>query len=362
MLALFTLLAFSVSATAAGQSAPTASQPPAPDVPQGQMLHATVDLVTVDAQVLQKKTGRPVGSLKREDFELYEDGLPQEISFFSQDTLPLSVVLLFDLTDSVRPVLKPLGHGALDALQHLKPEDEVAVMVYAASAQLLQDFTKDRPLAVAAIEKASDMKSGEAAFFNEAIFQAASEETNAKNPNSRRLIIWLTDNVPNFPSEAMRREIGKSVPAGSLHTEKDAFRQLFETGTTVSTLLERSGLSDAFTVAINKNPMFAPLRMMYPPGDVYKYAAETGGQVMSSGKEDVSTKLAALIDQIRKRYSLAYTPSEKHADGSFCTIKLKLASGTEKREGKLIVRAKRGYYWHASSAPQASAVQAVTVP
>ena len=95
--------------------------------------------------------------------------------------MPLSVVLLFDLTDSVRPVLKSLGEGALEALQHLKPEDEVTVMTYAASAQVLQEATTDRALAVAAIEKASRMESAEAAFFNEGIFQAAEQLTRGKN-------------------------------------------------------------------------------------------------------------------------------------------------------------------------------------
>ena len=181
--------------------------------PDDQVIRVNVELVQVDVQVQQKKTGRPVGSLSKEDFQLYEDGVQQQIAELSRNQLPLSVVLLFDLTASVQPVLKPLAAGALEALQHLKPEDEVAVMVYAASAQLLQDFTTDREQAVAAIEKASTMESSEAAFFNEAIFQASEQLGKAKNPRSRRTIIWLTDNVPNIPSD---REHGRErcVPRG----------------------------------------------------------------------------------------------------------------------------------------------------
>jgi len=67
--------------------------------------------------VVNKKTRHVVPSLKATDFEIYEDNTPQRVSAFSQDTVPLSVVLLFDLTDSVRPVLKSLGEGALEALQ-----------------------------------------------------------------------------------------------------------------------------------------------------------------------------------------------------------------------------------------------------
>src|SRR5215470_5489858 len=176
-----------------------------------QVFKVKVNLVVVDAQVLKKKTHQPVPALQPEDFTLFESGVKQQIASLSQDKLPLSVVFLFDLTDSVRPVLESLGNGALQALEHLKPEDEAAVMVYAASAKLLQDFTRDRQLIVKAIRKAAHMESPEAAFFNEGIFQAAAQAGKAGN-HGRRVIIWLTDNVPNIPSEEIRRQYGRSIP------------------------------------------------------------------------------------------------------------------------------------------------------
>jgi VWFA-related protein len=298
---------------------------------QDPVFKVNTDLVVVDAQVVSKKTGRTIGALQREDFELYEDGVKQDISFFSQNELPLSIVFLFDLTDSVRPVLKPLAAGALEALQHLKPEDETAVMVYAASAQLLQGFTTGRAATVAAIEKASGMKSDEEAYFNEGVYQAAAQADQAKNPSSRRVIVWLTDNVADIPSERV-------------HSEADAFQKLLETGTVVSSLLESSALSHIGMVLFNKNPMFAMARKHHPLGDVYKYASETGGQVMKSNKEDVATKLALLIDQIRTRYSRGYRSTVEHPAGQFCEIKLKVSTAIEKREGQTVVKAKRGYY------------------
>lgn len=299
--------------------------------PNDQVIRVDVDLVQLDAQVLEKKSGRPVGSLSKEDFQLYEDGVQQQIAQLSRDQLPLSVVLLFDLTLSVQPVLKPLADGALAALEHLKPEDEVAVMVYAAKAQLLQDFTTDREQVVAAIQEASEMQSSDEAYFNEAIFQASAQLAKATNPKSRRTIIWLTDNVPNIPS-------------GRVHTQEDAFRKVMETGTVVSALLERSGVSDFFLVTFSKNPAFAPMRMHHPPGDVYKYAASTGGAVMKSSKEEVSAKLAQLIDEIRTRYTLGYYPSVEQPKGKFCEIRLRIRPEAEKREGPMIVRTKTGYY------------------
>jgi len=315
------LLSGTLSAFAYGQQS----------LPDDQVIRVSVELVQVDAQVLLKKTHRPVGSLSKDDFQLYEDGVEQPIAEVSRDQLPLSAVLLFDLTDSVRPVLKPLAAGALAALEHLKPEDEVAVMVYAAKSQLLQDFTTDRPLAVAAIEKASKMDSDEAAFFNEAVFQAAALLGKAKNPKSRRTIIWLTDNVPNIPTD-------------DPHTESDAFHEVFETGAVISALLDRSPLSDIGIVAYSKNPLFTHFRRMDPPGDVYRYAGRTGGEVMRANKAAITTKLAQLIDEIRTRYTIGYYPSAKQPKGKFCQIKLQIKPETQKREGKMLVRTKLGYY------------------
>ncbi|MGZ4872688.1 MAG: VWA domain-containing protein [Candidatus Angelobacter sp.] len=296
----------------------------------------------VDAQVLNKKTRHAARELKKDDFELYEDNVRQQVTSFSQDTLPLSVVLLFDLTDSVRPVLKLLGEGALEALQHLKPEDEVAVMAYAASAQVLQEPTTDRALAVAAIEKASRMESGEAAFFNEGIFQAAEQLTKGKNPSSRRVIIWLTDDVPNIPSEdAIPLRYRRSLKGAMPHSQAEAMQHLLRTNTVVCSLLKQSDLSVSGESGLRAKPAE---RMLHPPGEVYKYAAATGGQVIEFKKKELKEKLALLIDDLRMRYSLGYHPSGQKPKGKYCVIKVKLAPEVKKAMGNVVVEARQGYY------------------
>ena len=296
--------------------------------------------------MLSKKTGTPVNGLTERDFVLYEEGVKQRITHFSQDKLPLSVVILFDLTDSVRPVLKSLAEGALEALQHLKPEDEVAVMVYAAKAEMLQGFTTDRQLIVNAIQKASRMESREAAFFNQGMFQAALQSERATNPASRRVVVWFTDNIPNIPSEEIRSHYGKSLPAENLHTEKDAIRELFKSGTTVCTMLERSDISESEFMANMRNPIMMLERRQYPPGDVYKYSGETGGMVFEPiGPKQAAQKLSEMIDQIRNRYTLGYHPSTSSGQpGQFYQLKLTMTPESEQREGKLFVRTRRGFY------------------
>jgi VWFA-related protein len=286
------------------------------------------------------KTPAPV--LERGHFQVYEDGQLQETKSFSRDQLPLSVVLLFDLTDSVRPVLRRLSLGAKSALTHFKPEDEVAVMAYAASARILDGFTKDRRRTVDAIERASYMKSGEAAFFNEAVYQAAEELRQPENESNRRVIIWLTDNLPNVPTEWNRAHVGASVPEGSLHTQEEAVRALHESGITVAPLL----LTDpAFLVAT------APLRAYealwyksHPPGDAKKYAEWTGGQAMGLGGKNVEQRLADLIDELRSRYTIGFQPSQSKPPGTFCKLRVELAPDGPLHPKEWNVLSRAGYY------------------
>lgn len=124
---------------------------------QSIMLHT--ELVVFDAQVVSKKTGRVVGGLSKEHFTLYEDAAKQHITHFSQDKLPLSIVLLLDLSGSVWPLIDQIQDGGLRALRRLKPEDEVALMVFDTEAAVIQDFTQDRHLIASKIADTDEMKS-----------------------------------------------------------------------------------------------------------------------------------------------------------------------------------------------------------
>ncbi len=84
--------------------------------------------------------------------------------------------------------------------------------------------------------------------------------------------------------------------------------------------------------------------MLHPPGEVYKYAAATGGQVIEYKKKELKDKLAALIDDLRMRYSLGYHPSGQKPKGKFCAIKVKLTPEVKKSIGNVVLEARQGYY------------------
>ena len=64
------------------------------------------DLVVLDAQVIDRKTRKVFGPLRKEDFEILEENVKQEIAYFGQDQLPLSILFLLDISRSVRPVIE----------------------------------------------------------------------------------------------------------------------------------------------------------------------------------------------------------------------------------------------------------------
>lgn len=304
--------------------------------------HATSEVVLVDVAVIHKTSGTPSPLLHQPDLELYEDGVRQEVKFFSRDELPLSVVLLFDLTDTSRMVLKRLASGAKAALVHFKAADEVAVMTYGASARLIEGFTTNRDTIVEAIERASHMKTGEPAFFNEAIYQAVAQLNGPNRASSRRVIIWLTDNIPNVPSDESRAEHAKSVPAAGLHTEQQAIRALHESGTTVAALLSRSTLMAPFVAMIIAGQGHS--REVFPPGDARKYAEVTGGQAIKLGGKRVDERLADLIDGLRSRYTLGYRPASPKPPGAFCSIRTALSPDAPLRSAEWNVLSTAGYY------------------
>jgi hypothetical protein len=86
---------------------------------QTPLFRTTSELVLVDIQVLRVKTGAPAGALRSKDLRVFEEGVPQEIRQFSRDEFPLSVVMLFDLTEG----------GQAVAMRGRQPEERLAQLI-----------------------------------------------------------------------------------------------------------------------------------------------------------------------------------------------------------------------------------------
>ncbi len=153
-------------------------------------IRVDVNLVVLDATV-KTKAGQIMGDLKKEDFEVREDGVAKKIELFSRDELPLNVALVLDLSDSIGPFLGPLRDAAATTLAALKPEDEVALFTFSTEAELRVPLTKDKTKIA---EQINSFKAGGATNINDGIFVAA-EYLLMSAPKGRRVIILISDDV-----------------------------------------------------------------------------------------------------------------------------------------------------------------------
>jgi VWFA-related protein len=316
--------------------AQTAASPPQSEPPT---IHVDTQFVLLDALVENKKSGVPLDTLSAEDFQLFEDGMGQTISYFSHDQLPVSVVFLFDMTETVHAALAPLAQAALQVLGHLKREDEVAVMTFSSRADLMQDFTTDRKLAAEAVRTASWMADVEGTFLDEDMFEAVEQVMKARAGN-RRVLVWLTDGTANEENGFTRATIGQHAPA-HLHSRQEAMTRLLQSDAVVSVLLDRT--------AETYRAITAPGRGGTRVGDIDEYAKATGGPVLSTGTKEVPENLALLIDRVRARYTLGYKPTSAESRGRFCKLSLRvrpefLSEHPEVRKQGIVVMTRSGYY------------------
>jgi VWFA-related protein len=300
-----------------------------PAAQPAEVVKVDVDLVTVDALVLQKKTARVVGHLKQTDFVILEDGTKQQVTHFSQDSLPLSVLLLIDRGGCLDPFGTEVHRAASEALARLKETDEVAVMTYADNAELVQEFTRDRSQIESALERIPKKNQWADHCLNKAFAKAADYMVTSGNPVGRRVIIAITTITRNF-------DCGHG-PSG-----KAAKQALFESGSVVCGLVPRTTgqrMENGYMVLGTRVAgVFGA-----PTLDIKQLADETGGEVLEDKPEQLDTTFATLIDHLRSRYSLAFVSSNRKRDGTLRKLKIDVTPAVAKSQGQLVVKARRGY-------------------
>ena len=300
-----------------------------PALPPEEIVKVDVDLVTVDALVLQKKTARVVGGLKKEDFSLFEDGTKQEITHFSQDSLPLSVLLLIDRGGCLDPFNAQVHRAASDAISHLKPADEVAVMTYHDTTRLLQGFTRDRSLIEDALNRIPMHDEMADHCLNTLFFDAADYMIRASNPVGRRVVIAITGVTRNFDCP--------NSPSG-----KSAAQAIYESGSVVCGIIPKTG-----DQAMENGIMIWATRIGKLQGaaylDIQNLANETGGEILADKPENLNTTFQTLMDHLRSRYNLAFVSSNKKRDGTTRKLKIDVAPPVQQSQGPLVVKARRTY-------------------
>lgn len=305
--------------TALAACATMAFQEPVQAQDPGQsIIRVGVNLVLVDATV-KTKAGQIMGDLKKEDFEVREDGVVQKLDVFSRDELPLNVALVLDLSDSIDPFLGPLRDAANTALAALKPDDEVALFTFATEAEMRVAFTKDKGAIATQI---NTFHAGGATNINDGIFIAAQYLLKLP-PNGRRVIILISDDV--------------GTDAGGQGT-RDIVTELIA--------------SDAVLYNL-KIPGYNPPSTLFAasmiPGlvNIRKVMDQTGGEIFDV--QDVAhldDVFRALIQRIKTRYTLGYYTNASAAAGKPHKLDVRLASSFGKKGKDYVVLSKSSYYIH----------------
>lgn len=281
-----------------------------------QPLRVDVNLVLLDATV-KTKAGQIMDQLKKENFEVRDDGVPQKLAVFSRDELPLHIALVLDLSDSIGPFLGPLRDSATTVLSALKPEDDVALFTFSTDAEMRVPFTTDKNR----ISREFDsFQAGGATNINDGIYVAA-EYFLKTAPKGRRVIILISDDV--------------GTSAGGQGTRDIVTESIAADATLYN--LKIPGHNSAGTI------FYASMI----PGlvDIRRVADQTGGEIFDvQNLAALDTVFAALIERIKTRYTLGYYTSASGATGKAHKLDVRLAPSFGARGRNYTILAKTSYF------------------
>jgi Ca-activated chloride channel family protein len=260
-----------------------------------------------------------MSNLKKDDFEVREDGVAQKLEVFSRDELPVNVALVLDLSDSIEPFLGPLRDAATIALAALKPDDQVALFTFSTEAELRLPFTKDKNKIADQIAK---FDARGATNINDGIFVAA-EYLLKSPPNGRRVIILISDDVgTDAGGQGTRDIVTETIAADSV---------LYN--------LKIPGY----------NPPATMLHSAMTPGlvNIHKVMEATGGELFDvQDGAHLDSVFSALIQRIKTRYTLGYYTMANGAAGKPHKLDVRLAPSFGKKGHEYSILAKNGYYVH----------------
>jgi VWFA-related protein len=301
---------------------PAVNQESAPPT-ASQTLRVSTDVVNVYAIVREKK--RPIADLNREDFELTEDNVPQQIRYFSRETdTPLTLGMMIDTSPSQQRVLGVEQEEAETFLrQVLRPKDLAFVLHFDFEVELLRDFTSNLSLLARAIDET-------------VIRSAASGSLPSPFPTPSVGGTHLYDAVYLAARELMKNEVGRKV----LILLSDGEDQ----GSTVklNAALEAAHKTDViiYSVAVIDRAFYwGQVRGFSGDSVLTKFSEETGGRVIEVKRvSDTGAAFQEIADELRTQYLLGYTPANTRRDGSFRKIRVKV------RDRDYKVQARHGYY------------------
>ncbi|HVB85333.1 MAG TPA: VWA domain-containing protein [Candidatus Dormibacteraeota bacterium] len=314
--------------SAPGQS--SQRQPPPPSSPQA-VITVNSNLVDVDATVTDHD-GDLVTGLKKENFRVYDDGQLQQISNFGPTDAPITVVILLEYSSTFWNYFAARGAYWADGfLQHLKPQDWVALKTFDLNTHLVQDFTQNKS------EVDQDIQTlGFPTFHEEVLFDAVYQTLDQlRDVKGKKSILVIASGYDTF----------------SKHNLDQILDRLKETEVTIFCV----GMGEQ----ANMYNMGPDIGYLQAKNQLTTFARMTGGYaffpVFDAQMPDIFNTVAQFL---RFQYTLGFTPTTPQ-DGKYHKVVVKIVDDQgdpmklRNKKGKkqpVDVYARQGYM-----APSASA-------
>ena len=301
MIRRFRLAALGILVGAAGATALTA---------QGQRIRSGVELVSLSVTVTDNQ-GKYATELNEEDFEVYEDGVKQKVTFFSKTQQPISLAILLDTSASMDERMGIAQEAAIGFAKQLHKEDQAEVIDFDSQVRILSPFTND----AAALEKAirQTTPNGSTSLYN-ALYIAMTELKRLKNtqgPDIRRQAIVLL-------------------------SDGDDTSSLIE----FDRVLDSAKRSEVVVYCIGLRQGEIARREFKEAEFVLKQlATETGGRAFfPTDARELAKIYQGIWDELASQYALAYSSGNPKRDGAWRRIQVRLL------KPNVTARTKQGYY------------------
>jgi Ca-activated chloride channel family protein len=274
-----------------------------------QTLRVDVDLVLINATVTDSNN-RSVTGLQKEDFQIFEDKVEQEIQYFSSEDVALTTGILFDVSGSMTNMLSAARRAAVTFLRMGNPDDEYFLIEFSNAPHITQDFTSD----IAALQHRlafTDAK-GRTSLYD-AVYLGL-DKVNRGN-NSRKALILITDGLDN--------------------RSRYSFSNVKELARELDVQIYGIGIVD---------PAAAQLGYGYGGAGVINDLTKlTGGSAFFPRFAQQLEDICATIGRdLKNQYVLGYRSSNETNDGKWRKVKVK--ANRQKGTPRLNVRARTGYY------------------
>jgi Ca-activated chloride channel family protein len=343
-LAAFTMVVVAAAVAATGAQAP--AQTPAP-TPDGFRFKSGVELINVTATV-SDDDGRFVSGLTKDDFSVYEDGVKQEVTHFSNERVPVSLGIALDTSGSMTPDKMSAARSAIDRLIYdlLAKDDELFFVEFSSAADLVQGWTTDRRAISRAVAGANP--SGGTAIYD-AVVEALPTAEQGRNRKKALLLISDGNDTNSTATVGQVRQMIRQSEVlvyalGVDGTSRTPGRIIPPTMPLPFPFPFPGGGGGGGGRRRPQTPPFGGgTRWPQNPGErvnadaLRQITDDTGGRTeIVRGFGDLDGATARIADELSKQYYLGYSSTGKK-DGRFHAIRVDV------KDRRLQVRARRGF-------------------